>query len=299
MRLATSTVTLLIPRVTDLVYLLLFFPLIRLLPVNFHLTAPFRFSYSDISLFHLLSFLLTIFHPTTSAPPSTSPNKQVIDLPHPQIPNPTYHDLRRSPSFLSPPRPCTRALSSPSSITASSRALILARPDPVTENDLYISSTSLPLSALVAKALATPPSLSLQEAQALVHGPVQRTPAEKAARKQAYHALTPERRSLLDRASDAVADKEEKKARNVAYRMLQSAKAEEKARDKLISTAAKSSPQPPAEAIPQPEQPPTHYRKPSSSPGNVQTGSPSSAKITTHAGACQSSAQPTTAPPPG
>lgn len=67
---------------------------------------------------------------------------------------------------------------------------------------------------------------------------------------------------MLDRASDAVTNKEEKKARNVAYRILQSAKAEEKARDKLISTAAKSSPQPPAEAIPQPEQPPTHYRKP-------------------------------------
>jgi len=105
MRLATSTVTLLIPRVTDLVYLLLSFPLpLRLLPVNFHFTVPFRFSYSDISLFRLLSFLLTIFHPTTSAPPSTSLNKQVIDLPHPQIPNPTYHDLRRSPSFLPPPK---------------------------------------------------------------------------------------------------------------------------------------------------------------------------------------------------
>lgn len=121
---------------------------------------------------------------------------------------------------------CARALSSPSSITPSERALILGSPDPATENDLYIAATSLPLPALVAKALATPPTLSPQEAHVLVHGPVQLSRAEKAARLQAYQSLTPEQRSFLDRASEAVADKEEKRARNVAYRLLQSAKAE-------------------------------------------------------------------------
>jgi len=96
-----------------------------------------------------------------------------------------------------------------------------------------------------------------------------------------------------------VADKEEKKARNVAYRMLQSAKAEEKARDKLISTAATSSPQPPAEAISQPEQPPTHYRKPIVFPWERTDWITLIRENNTHPGACQSSAQPITTPPPG
>lgn len=86
----------------------------------------------------------------------------------------------------------------------------LGRLDPATENDLYIAATSLPLSALVAKALATPPTLSSQEAYVLVHGPVQRSPTEKAARLQAYLSLTPEQRSFLDLASEAVAVSDEK-----------------------------------------------------------------------------------------
>lgn len=156
---------------------------------------------------------------------------------------------------------CTRALSSPSSITPSERALLLARPDPATENDLYIAATSLPLSALVAKALTTPPTLSVQEAQVLVHGPVQRTPAEKAARLQVYHALTPEQRNLLDRASEAVADKDEMKARNVAYRVLQNTKAEvKKAREQTAFTSTTS--HRPVEATLPPKQPPPHHRKP-------------------------------------
>jgi len=141
---------------------------------------------------------------------------------------------------------CTRTPSSPSSITPSERALILGHPDPAIENGLYIATTSLPFSALVAKALATPPILSTQEAQILVYGPVQRTHAERADRLQAYGALTPEQRSLLDRASEVVADKEEGKARDVAYRVLQSMKAEEKqkkARERTnpTSTAGTSS----------------------------------------------------------
>lgn len=157
---------------------------------------------------------------------------------------------------------CTRALSFPSSINPSERALILARPDPATENSLYIAATSLPLSALVVKALATPHTLSPQEAQVLVRGPVERKPAEKAARMQAYSALTDEQRDLLDRASGVVTDREEKKARNVAYRVLQSATAEDKAHEKSISTAAASPPQRQAEAGPHPAQPPRHHRKP-------------------------------------
>ena len=80
---------------------------------------------------------------------------------------------------------CTRALSSPSLITPNERALILARPIPATANDLYIAATSFSLSALVAKSLATPPTLTYQETQVLLHGPVQRTLAEKVARLQA------------------------------------------------------------------------------------------------------------------
>ncbi len=132
---------------------------------------------------------------------------------------------------------CTRALSSPSSITPSERNLILGRPDPATENSLYIAKTSLPRSALVAKAVATPPTLSPKEAQVLLHGPIEHTHGERAALFQAYDALTTEHRELLDRASHAVTDEDEKKAMNVAYDVLQSAKAEEEARQESTSAA--------------------------------------------------------------
>lgn len=151
---------------------------------------------------------------------------------------------------------CTRAISSPTSITPSERALILARPDPATEDSLYIARTSLTLSALVAKALATPPTLSPNEAKVLAHGPVKRTRDERAARLQAYMALTDEHRELLSRASKTVADEEEYKARRVAYRVLQSAKAEEKAREETISAARQ------AEGGAQPAQPRPAYAKP-------------------------------------
>lgn len=159
---------------------------------------------------------------------------------------------------------CTRALFSSSSITPSERARILGRPDPATENDLYIAATSLPLSALVAKALATPPTLSLQEANVLVHGPVQRSPTEIAARLQAYLSLTTEQRSLLDRASKAVADKEEQRASNVAYRLLQSAKVEMEKKKRLTTGAGTSSAheQQQPETASQTGETPSNYRKP-------------------------------------
>lgn len=135
---------------------------------------------------------------------------------------------------------CTRALSSPSSITPSERNLILGRPDPATENSLYIAKTSLPRSALVAKAVATPPTLSPKEAQVLLHGPIEHTHGERAALLQAYGALTTEHRELLDRAGDAVTDEDEQKAMNVAYRVLQSTKAEEKARQESTSAARRA-----------------------------------------------------------
>lgn len=141
---------------------------------------------------------------------------------------------------------CTRALSDPTSITPSERNLIRGRPDPDTEHSLYIAKTSLPLSALVAKALTDPPTLSPDEAQVLVHGPVDRTHAEKAARFQAYDALTKEQRDLLDRASSAVADKDEQKAGNIAYLLLRDAKAKELGRPKetttIYHTAASTAP---------------------------------------------------------
>lgn len=56
----------------------------------------------------------------------------------------------------------------------------------------------------------------------------------------AYLALTDELRNLLDRASSVVAGNKEDKSRNVAYRMLQSAKAKGKARKTIISIAAAS-----------------------------------------------------------
>jgi len=146
----------------------------------------------------------------------------------------TLHDL------------CTRALSSPSTITLLERNLILGRPDPETEKALYIAKTSLALSDLVAKALATPPTLSLEEAKVLAHGPVDRTRAEKAERFQAYNALTQEQRNLLDRASNAVVNKDEHKAGNIAYRLLRDAKAKELGRPKetttIYHTAASTAP---------------------------------------------------------
>ena len=124
---------------------------------------------------------------------------------------------------------CERAVSSPSSITSAERALIEARPDPDTENALYLAKTSLTLSELISKALATPPALSPEEAHVLVHGPVDRTFEEKAARRDAYRALTGEQRELVDRASAITTPPDEKKARIVAYRVVQSAKAKERA----------------------------------------------------------------------
>ncbi|MCJ1282908.1 hypothetical protein MMC26_002234 [Xylographa opegraphella] len=134
--------------------------------------------------------------------------------------------------MTSPPPPfplvplCNQTLTAPSSLTPTERALLKGRPSPADEDILYRNATTLPLSALVAKALATPPTLTPHEAHILVHGPAPRTPAEKASRLQRYLALTPTQRQLLDRASDAVADKEEKRARNVAYRVLQALQAE-------------------------------------------------------------------------
>lgn len=73
---------------------------------------------------------------------------------------------------------CIRAISSPSSITSAEKALIQALIDPDPESSLYIARTSLPLCGLVAKTLAIPPTLSTQAADMLVHGPIDRTPAE-------------------------------------------------------------------------------------------------------------------------
>jgi len=131
---------------------------------------------------------------------------------------------------------CSRALSSPSSITTSERNLILGRPDPNAENSAYIAKTTLPLSALVAKALATPPTLSLEEAQVLVDGPVDRTRAEKGERTRAYLALTDDQKKLLSNASNAVVDKDEHKAGKIAYRLLRDAKAKELGTPKETTT---------------------------------------------------------------
>ncbi|KAI4118181.1 MAG: hypothetical protein LQ338_007446 [Usnochroma carphineum] len=133
---------------------------------------------------------------------------------------------------------CSRAISSPSSITAAEKALIQARPDPSIENSLYIARTSLPLSGLIAKALANPPTLSSQEAHVLVHGPVDYTPAEKVARREAYRGLTDGQRDLVNRVSRLVTDPAEKDARNVAWQVLQSAKAEAKACQKAAAASA-------------------------------------------------------------
>jgi len=131
---------------------------------------------------------------------------------------------------------CTRALSSPSSISTSERNLILRRPDPNTENSAYIAKTTLPLSVLVANALATPSTLSLEEAQVLVDGPVARTRAEKGERTRAYLALTDDQKKLLNSASNAVADKDEHKAGKIAYRLLRDAKAKELGTPKETTT---------------------------------------------------------------
>ncbi|KAI4149053.1 MAG: hypothetical protein L6R39_002621 [Caloplaca ligustica] len=133
---------------------------------------------------------------------------------------------------------CSRAISSPSSITPAEKALLQARPNPDIENSLYIARTSLPLSGLIAKTLADPPTLSPQEAHVLVYGPVDYTPAEKLARGDAYHGLTDEQRDLLNRATRLITDPEEDDARNVAWRVLQRAKAEEKARQKAATASA-------------------------------------------------------------
>ncbi len=85
---------------------------------------------------------------------------------------------------------------------------------------------------------------------------MKRTRDERAARLQAYMALTDEHRDLLSRPSKAVADEEEYKARRVAYRVLQRAKAEEKAREETISAARQ------AEGGAQPAQPRPAYPKP-------------------------------------
>ena len=158
---------------------------------------------------------------------------------------------------------CIRAISSPSSVTPNERALILARPDPAAENDLYIAATSLPLSALVAKSLLSPPTITHQEAQVLLHGPVQRTPAERAARLQSYQALNPEHRSLLDRASEAVTDPEEKRAKNVAYQVLKNARqaSSQAPRRQTASISAHPS-QPQASATLQPSHSPDRRRAP-------------------------------------
>ncbi|KAG7008221.1 hypothetical protein G7Y79_00006g018410 [Physcia stellaris] len=91
---------------------------------------------------------------------------------------------------------CTRAITDPTSITPAERNLIQARPDPETENSLYLTKISLPLSDLIAKALTDPPTLSTEEAHILVHGPEDRTSPEKAARREQYDALTDEQRAL-------------------------------------------------------------------------------------------------------
>lgn len=146
---------------------------------------------------------------------------------------------------------CTRAIDDPSSITPAERNLIQARPDPETENSLYLAKTSLPLSGLIAKALADPPTLSTEEAHVLVHGPEDRTSAEKAARTEKYHALTLEQRQLVDRASNAVTDPDEKKAKNIAWKLLPAGKAVEAARQRI---AAGSTPQPSSHGHGSPQQ---------------------------------------------
>lgn len=102
---------------------------------------------------------------------------------------------------------------------------------------------------------------------------------------QAHLALTDELGDLLDRASAVVADNKEEEARNVAYRVLQSVEAEEKARNKLISTAASYPPQRQAEGGRQPPKPLLTAANPSSCPGSAPAGSPSSAKRTVLPGA--------------
>lgn len=97
---------------------------------------------------------------------------------------------------------------------------------------------------------------------------------------QAYLALTDELRDLLDRASAVVTDSKEEEARNVAYRVLQGVEAKEKARNKLISTAASYPPQRQAEEGRQRPKPIPIAANPSSCPGSAPAGSPSSAKRT-------------------
>ena len=133
---------------------------------------------------------------------------------------------------------CTRAITDPTSLTPAERNLIQARPDPETENSLYLAKTSLPLSDLIAKAFTDPPTLSTEEAHVLVHGAEDRTSAEKAARKAKYHALTDDQRDLVDRASNVVADPDEKKARNIAWKLLPAGKAVEAARQRRAAASA-------------------------------------------------------------
>ncbi|MCJ1232759.1 hypothetical protein MMC14_000713 [Varicellaria rhodocarpa] len=94
------------------------------------------------------------------------------------------------------------ALSSPSSLIPANRHVLQARVSPTTKERLYMTEVSLPLSGLVAKTLTKHPTLSLYGAQILIDGP----------------------RNLLNRATEVIGDQKESRARNVAYRMLQSAK---------------------------------------------------------------------------
>ena len=115
---------------------------------------------------------------------------------------------------------CIRAIASPSSVTPAERALILNYPDPDTETSLCIAKTGLPMSGLIAKALAVPPTLTTEEAHIVCHGPVDRTRDEKITRREAFRALTDEEGDLMDRAWKAVAppaDPDVIRARQIAW----------------------------------------------------------------------------------
>ena len=90
-----------------------------------------------------------------------------------------------------------RAIASPSSVTPAERALTLDYPDPDTETSLRIAKTGFPITGVIAKALAVPPTLTAEEAYVLYYGLVDHTRAEKAARREVYHALTDEEGDLI------------------------------------------------------------------------------------------------------
>ncbi|KAL9010804.1 MAG: hypothetical protein Q9173_004296 [Seirophora scorigena] len=123
---------------------------------------------------------------------------------------------------------CNRAIASPSSTTPVEKARIQGRLNSVTDNSLCVAETSLSLSELIAKALASSLTLNPDEAKILAFGPVNPASAEKIISANAYHALTDEQRNLQDRDSNLVSDQQEQRAFKIGWEVLYSARAEGK-----------------------------------------------------------------------